>query len=300
MRDQNHTLLSLKEAQAAFKSLNLAIIEHTKWLVHWNKYIVCDVELTEKDLSECAADHCGFGRWLYSSDANFLKDLMMFQQVELLHNQVHLHVDGMMKNAANGLPITQQHFEVYVDVEKELSKYMIDLRDEIYRQIFSFDYLTSTLTRQAIFDVLYKEYARISRNDESTCIVLIDLDHFKQINDKYGHQVGDEVLKFVTDYFSRHLRPYDSIGRYGGEEFILCLPDVTLEDAGIFMERLRQDLSQQEIRMDQGVCLSATVSMGIAPMLPSESVKAVIKHADRVLYQAKKQGRNRVELWSGN
>ena len=297
MRDQNHMLLSLKEAKAAFKSLNLGIIEHTKWLAHWNKYIVCNVELTEKNLSECAANHCGFGRWLYSSDANFLKNLMIYQHVELLHNQIHLHVDGMMKNAANGLPITQQQFEVYVDMEKEFSKYMIDLRDEIYRQIFSFDYLTSTLTRQAIFDVLYKEYARISRNDESSCIVLIDLDHFKKVNDKYGHQAGDEVLKFVTDYFIRHLRPYDSIGRYGGEEFILCLPDATLEDAGIFMDRLRQDLSQQEIRMDQGVCLLLTVSMGIAPMLPSESVKAVIEHADRVLYLAKKQGRNRVELW---
>ncbi len=300
MRDQTYILLSLEEAQAAFDSLNLAIIEHTKWLVHWNKYIICDVSLTSKDLSECTIDHCGFNEWLQSTDADFLNDLEIFPQVEHLHDQVHQCVDEIMKKAAQCLPITKQQFDIYINVEKELSKFMINLRDEIYRIIFSYDYLTSTLTRQAIFHVLHMEYSRVNRNSEQSCIVLIDLDHFKKINDKHGHQAGDEVLVAVANYFSKNLRPYDSIGRYGGEEFLLCLPDITFDNALITMDRLRQNISSQKIYTDQGICLSLTVSMGVAPLLKGENIKTIIHHADQALYQAKSKGRNRVELWKAD
>jgi len=297
MPDQTYTLLSLEEAQAAFDSLNLAIIEHTKWLVHWNKFIICDVSLTAEDMSECSVENCGFNQWLHSTDADFLHDLEIDTQVEHLHNQVHQCVNEIMNNVAQGLSITQQQFDIYINEETELTKYLINLRDEIYRVIFSYDFLTSTLTRQAIFHVLSIEHARVNRNAEQSCIVLIDLDHFKKVNDKYGHPAGDKILMAVADFFSKNLRSYDSIGRYGGEEFILCLPDITLRNAGVTMDRLRHKLSQLEIYTDDGTCLSLTVSMGIAPMSQGVSVKTIIKHADQALYKAKNWGRNRVELW---
>jgi GGDEF domain-containing protein len=222
-QDQNYTLLSLKVAQAAFESLNAAIVEHTKWMVQWNRKVICDGMQIGKDLSEWSAENCEFGRWLDSDEASFLKELEIFQQVESLHKQVHLPVNAIMKNTARGQPITQQQFDNYVEAEKDFSRLLVSLRDEIYRLIFSYDYLTGTLTRQAIFHVLRMEYERVKRDAENSCIVMIDLDCFKSINDKYGHQAGDKVLEVVAEHFSKHLRPYDSIGRYGGER-VFTLP----------------------------------------------------------------------------
>ncbi|MDH5570799.1 MAG: diguanylate cyclase [Gammaproteobacteria bacterium] len=300
MQDQNYTLLSLKVAQAAFKSLNSAIIEHTKWMVQWNRELVCDGVRIRKDLTEWTAKNCEFGHWLASDESSFLEDLEIFQQVESLHKQVHISVIEMMGNAAQGQSITQQQFDNHIEVEKEFSKLLVSLRDEIYRLIFSYDYLTGTLTRQAIFHVLSMEHERVKRDAENSCLVMIDMDNFKSINDKYGHLAGDKVLVSVAEYFSNHLRPYDSIGRYGGEEFLLCLPDVTVDEARNTMERLRQEVSQREICIQEGICLSLTVSMGIAPLLPTEDIKTVVEYADQAMYQAKMKGRNRVEVWREN
>jgi len=297
MFDQKCTLLSLKEAQAAFESLNFVIAEHAKWLVNWNKHIICDMPLSIEDLVEYAPDHCEFGLWLESEAAAFLKNLEMFQKVDFLHNRVHQLVNEMLKSRVQNVPITQQQFDVYLDTEKSFSMLLIDLRDEIYRLIFSFDYLTGTLTRQAIFHVLYMEQARINRYTDNSCVVMLDLDRFKAINDGHGHQVGDKVLLAVAEHFIEHLRPYDSIGRYGGEEFLICLPDVTQDEAKKTMGRISEDLSRLEINVNQQLDLSVTVSIGIAPMFPGESMETVIEHADSALYQAKEQGRNRVELW---
>ena len=299
MRDHHYTLLSLKEAQAAFESLSSAIVEHAKWLVHWNKHIICNMPLTIEDLSEFSPDHCEFSLWLESAEADFLKELEISQQMNLLHKRVHQFVNEILRSRAQDLPITQKQFDSFLQAEKAFTSMLINLRDEIYRLIFSYDYLTGTLTRQAIYHVLYMEQARINRNAVSSCIVMVDLDWFKVINDEHGHQAGDEVLVAVAEHFISHLRPYDSIGRYGGEEFLLCLPDITQYEAKKTMERISRDLSRLDIYTHQQIHLSVTVSMGVASMLPGVNMETVIEHADMALYQAKSRGRNRVELYSG-
>jgi diguanylate cyclase (GGDEF)-like protein len=125
---------------------------------------------------------------------------------------------------------------------------------------------------------------------------MADLDHFKRINDQYGHSAGDRALVRVAATFERHLRPYDLAARYGGEEFLIVLPGTTLEAAAVTAERIRQDIG--EIRLTE--CPSGVAaSLGVAGWKTGETPEALIRRADDALYNAKRSGRNRVEVASG-
>jgi len=126
---------------------------------------------------------------------------------------------------------------------------------------------------------------------------LLDVDHFKNINDQYGHAIGDKVLFSVTSYLIDNLRPYDSLCRYGGEEFLICLPNTTIESSHAIVERIRLELSRQEMCVPEGGCVTMTASFGIAPMSTASDLDETIKQADKALYQAKSGGRNRVVVW---
>jgi diguanylate cyclase (GGDEF)-like protein len=126
---------------------------------------------------------------------------------------------------------------------------------------------------------------------------MVDLDLFKSINDTYGHQAGDAVLEAVAGYFLRSLRKYDHIYRYGGEEFVLVLPDTRPDAARPVVERLRKGLAGLAIELPDGPLLRMTASFGIAPLAPDGSVRDSIEHADAAMYAAKEAGRNQVRVW---
>ncbi len=136
---------------------------------------------------------------------------------------------------------------------------------------------------------------RCDRSGAPFCIAILDLDFFKKINDKYGHQTGDAVLKAFADCGTETVRPLDCFGRYGGEEFEVMLTQTDLDGAKIVAERLRKAISSlnfSAISPD----LRLTVSIGLARYRPGEDITAVEKRADAALYRAKAGGRNRVEV----
>ena len=122
---------------------------------------------------------------------------------------------------------------------------------------------------------------------------MADLDHFKSVNDRYGHLVGDGVLREVAARLMGSLRPYDSIGRYGGEEFLIVEPGCTLEKATMLAERLRQFIAGEIIRQPS-IDVAITCSLGVAYAIQTEDLDHILKAADAALYRAKLQGRNRV------
>jgi diguanylate cyclase (GGDEF)-like protein len=126
---------------------------------------------------------------------------------------------------------------------------------------------------------------------------LADLDHFKQVNDRFGHRAGDRVLAEAAQFFQTHLRPYDSVYRYGGEEFLFCLPDTDAHKARPIIDRLRQRLSESTVALDDGTGLRVTCSFGIAEIDRSAELSTILERADQALYAAKAAGRNRVSLW---
>lgn len=159
----------------------------------------------------------------------------------------------------------------------------------------STDSLTGVANRREFMQRAEQEIARVLRNQNALCLLSMDLDHFKKVNDKYGHQVGDEVLKSVTGVCEHILRPGDLLGRVGGEEFAVLLPETRFDEASVVAERLRSAIEQHQTQSN-GAQIKSTVSIGIAVFDPQQdSLKELLKKADDQLYQAKNNGRNRVE-----
>jgi diguanylate cyclase (GGDEF)-like protein len=164
----------------------------------------------------------------------------------------------------------------------------IESLDRLARQ----DPLTGLLNRRALMEALEGELARALRYGGELSLVLLDVDHFKSINDRFGHSAGDEVLRRLGDVLGHSVRCVDAVGRYGGEEFMLVLPQTPLRGAQVFAEALRLRIAQVVF---ESVPETVTVSVGIAGLDPNAgSAKALIDAADRALYRAKRSGRNRV------
>lgn len=157
------------------------------------------------------------------------------------------------------------------------------------------DTLTGSFNRRWLEHIYSRESTRCAFNGQPLSLLMLDVDNFKEYNDRHGHLAGDHALCLVVDTLTKQLRPADSLVRYGGEEFVILLPDMALADARNVGERLRSSLEQvSTFPSPIGTLPGVTISIGVAPMQPSDSLDALIQIADSALYQAKAGGRNRV------
>lgn len=161
------------------------------------------------------------------------------------------------------------------------------------KQLSMRDSLTGLLNRRAYAEQLKKQVARVCRNNSPLLMVIADIDEFKEINDRYGHLVGDEVLKQVAQWLQKSFRQYDIVARYGGEEFVIVLENINLDTANKTLNRLREDIARNTFR-----CVNAsvelTLSFGVAEFRQGECPAKVFERADLALYQAKSAGRNQI------
>ena len=159
------------------------------------------------------------------------------------------------------------------------------------------DILTNLLNRRAMEEALLQQTQRCVRFAEPAALVMPDIDHFKAINDSHGHDVGDTVIRRVAQTVTANIRNIDVLARWGGEEFLLILPNVDQAGACALADRIRQAIAQQSVPAE-GATLQFTVSLGIAMFQPSHpDHETWIKHADQALYDAKHGGRNRTAVW---
>ena len=164
---------------------------------------------------------------------------------------------------------------------------------ELVNKLVREDQLTGALNRRGLDDALVREAARAERNRTPLCIALIDIDNFKKINDSFGHQVGDIVLVHLVAIIKETIRTNDLIGRYGGEEFLLLLPDSRIDEATAVMVRLQRKLAGKPISWGNQQLL-VTFSAGVAPRHAGESEAVLINRADQALYEAKRVGKDRI------
>ncbi|MBA6418848.1 diguanylate cyclase [Pseudomonas neustonica] len=157
------------------------------------------------------------------------------------------------------------------------------------------DPLTGLFNRRHIIELTEKELARHHRRPSNLTFMLMDIDHFKQINDQFGHDMGDRALVAVSKALQGALREQDFIGRWGGEEFLVILPDTDLEQATASAERLRSAIESLELEQD-GERVSVTLSIGITQYRAEELLSSAVARADHALYAGKSAGRNRVEI----
>jgi diguanylate cyclase (GGDEF)-like protein len=166
---------------------------------------------------------------------------------------------------------------------------------EQIRELVNVDSLTGVYNRRRLFEVIHEESSRYSRSPGSFSICLLDIDHFKQVNDTYGHQAGDVILKAVAQGVAGDLRTIDCFGRYGGEEFLIVLPQTPLDGARIKAERVLARVASLKFPLI-GDGFQITVSIGVAEYHNDETTDDTLQRADKALYEAKDAGRNVVRV----
>ena len=174
----------------------------------------------------------------------------------------------------------------------ELQGQLIDARERLRAEAMH-DSLTGLFNHAAFLDQLDKEILRARRQHTPLAVIMADLDHFKTINDRYGHLTGDSVLRETARRLRTSLRASDVIGRYGGEEFIVAAPGCTTGDAALLAERLRSSICDAPIEVPTGK-IKVTLSLGVAAAINAST--SLLRAADEALYRAKDAGRNRVEI----
>lgn len=215
-------------------------------------------------------------------------------------NNRDLKIKGLEQGASDYItkPFDPEELVARVKVHLKVKNLQDDLKrtNELLLELSNTDHLTGLFNRRYLMDALDKEVQRSSRKGGNLSLLILDIDHFKNVNDTYGHLQGDAVLQKVALQLQKELRNYDIAARYGGEEFIAVLPDATLKEAAFVADRIRMSIQSSKFNgaLSQ---LVLTVSLGVALYAPEDgtTVDGFIKRADDALYRAKANGRNRVE-----
>lgn len=209
-----------------------------------------------------------------------LGEIINILDVALLETR-SLHSNKEVKKARGQVQRTEQDIEA---LKNEL---------EVLKELVHTDQPTGALNRAGLEASLLREAARADRNNDSLCLVLLDLDDFKLFNDTYGHQTGDRALFHLVNITKKSLRPSDIIARFGGEEFVILLPNTTIELATLVTKRLQDNLVENSL-LHAGQSIPITFSAGVAARIRYEHQNSVIGRADRALYLAKNGGKNKI------
>ncbi|MDR1380076.1 MAG: sensor domain-containing diguanylate cyclase [Tannerella sp.] len=175
--------------------------------------------------------------------------------------------------------------------------YKLQILTEKLERLAHIDALTGVYNRHYFVEYVTLQIEKIKRNKSNGFIVMFDLDFFKKINDTYGHTAGDEVLRVVPSRIRLCIRPYDILARFGGEEFIIFIQQIDMENVCNIVERCRIALEDKPI-LYEGRTISVTASFGIAELIPEDGINIAVVHADEALYSAKKGGRNRYSVYN--
>jgi two-component system cell cycle response regulator len=196
-------------------------------------------------------------------------------------------------------PVDENELLARIRTQLRRKKYQDELRQDLEDTVNLSvkDGLTGIFNRRYLDTHIEQIVAQYSTNQKPFCLLMIDMDHFKQVNDGYGHQAGDEVLQTLTKVLKEQIRVTDLFARYGGEEFVIVLCDADITAATVVAERLRVAVEAVEFKISaQNEPLHKTLSMGLAEYKPLETAKTLIERADGALYEAKESGRNKVVL----
>lgn len=282
----------------ALEQLHQATRDHAEWHENLLRAIVCRQPFDVSDLAESAHLNCPFGRWYYERAPAELWGQPTFAAIGTEHERLHRIAAKLLREVAAEVPIVRQDFEDLVAGCARLRLALDTLRNEIQGALGNRDTLTDAYCRAEMLPDLREWRALAQRGVQQCCIVFMDVDHLKQINDTYGHHVGDQVLSAAVRYLGRCLRPYDKVFRYGGDEFLITLPGADLEIGRTVITRVREGLARNPLAADPGgIALHVTASFGLALLDPDVTVEESIERADQALLLAKTAGRNRAISW---
>lgn len=282
-----------QELQSAIAELDQAIFSHEQWYKSLLRILISRVPAEPADLRPDAHQHCRFGQWYGNVSTTLLRDHPAFISLGDAHEKMHVYARTLLQLVSDNKPVTTGQLDQFENALDKMRLEIQSLRHELSEVIQSQDPLTGAQNRASLLPWLREQQALSQRRGQHCALAMLDLDHFKQVNDKHGHLVGDRVLISTVQCLQAILRPYDRIYRYGGEEFLLCMPGTTPEEAREVAERMCHAVAAQRIQIEgSNKILQVTASLGVAMLDPSRSVEASIEAADTAMYRGKKSGRN--------
>ncbi|MEJ2060832.1 MAG: diguanylate cyclase [Gammaproteobacteria bacterium] len=289
--------ISHEELQAAHQQLEQAIYNHEQWYKDLIRSVVCRLPHDHRDLAKDAHHHCRFGQWYYGNSPEALHHHPAFMAMEAEHERMHKLAARLLIAAEETTPIDTALYDNFANSLERLRLQIYSLNREIRDFLYNRDSLTGAESRLAMLAKLREVHELAKRNVQKSCIVVMDLDHFKEINDSYGHVIGDRVLVATVNYLKANLRPYDTIYRYGGEEFLISMPSTDIQTCFKVVERLREGLAVTTMAESSQQPIFMTASFGIVELESDTSVEESIDRADKAMYASKTSGRNQSRIW---
>lgn len=239
-----------------------------------------------------------FGLWVLHKGDLLLPESVEIIELKRLIESIQLQIHGLTKKA-----LQSNERNVFLNQLDELvtSSTMVlsAITERTIIQEGGRDALTKLFNRRFLRTILQRETQASISTGKRFAVVLVDVDHFKKINDTYGHNGGDSVLRQMAEVLLSQVRAGDFVFRYGGEEFLLLLSDITTEQAQAVSEKIRLAIEDASLALDQNKSLSITISLGIAMHDGHPDHGLTVTNADAALYAAKQNGRNRCMLWKG-
>lgn len=289
--------LSREDLQGMLSQLEQALINHQQWFAAAMRSITCKLPSDQCDLGPEAHQVCRFGQWYYSEVPEKLRDYPGFIALGEAHKLMHQLAAKLLIESQAGNLIKSFDYDNFANALERMRLEISALTRELENLLYNHDSLTGAITRFGILPAFREQQALIIRGVQSCGIVMMDLDNFKKINDLRGHLAGDCVLTASVHYMIEHLRPYDKIFRYGGEEFLILMQHTELAVCYEMVERLREGLASMAINFDDKEPIHITASFGVVLLDPDVPVETSIDRADKAMYAAKAAGRNCVRKW---
>lgn len=287
-----------RDAEEVVRSLAPALATHARWVQHIHATLISRSAPDERDLAPGSDRRSALGRWLAEQEDGCLGRLPERGAALADLRVTHEIARSMCRAVAQGRPIASAEYHAFAEALAALDGNLEALVSKLWDMLRHTDPLTGIATRFALLPRLHEERERIARTGAESSLCMLDLDRFKAINDRHGHDAGDRALSAVSTYLVRNVRRYDHVCRYGGEEFMLLLPDTAPVAAAPVIDRLRVGLAELEIEIGANKRLSISGSFGIAPLLADRSIEDSLRNADAAMYAAKRAGGNLVRLWA--
>lgn len=299
---QNHVSivkLSDEDVRVVVQQLEGALSKHTDWLKRLHRVVICRLAPDPDNLADNAHHRCEFGRWYYQDAHPSLRDNEVFRAIGEMHQIMHGYARDLLIKMEQARQFGVADYDTFINQSIAFHARVRQLQLDILNHLAVSDPMTGMPNRRQMLPWLREEAERRRRGGARGCVCMIDLDYFKNINDALGHHAGDAVLEMVARYILKTLRPYDSAYRYGGDEFLLCLPNTDPDTVRGAMNRLRAGIESLPVETSgkAGTILRLGASIGIAELDPEVTVEEVIARADHAMLAAKETGRDRVIIW---
>ena len=290
-------MMDSENLEGALQELARALDNHEQWHKDLTRTIICRLPVDYRDVADDAHRQCRFGQWYYGSVAPHFRTHAVFAAMEVEHERMHRLAAELLKSSASAMRIAPEDYDDFANAIDRVRLEIHTLQRELEESLVHHDSLTGAESRLDMLTSLGEMRELGKRRHQPCCMALMDVDDFKGVNDTHGHLIGDEVLKASVRYLRGHLRPYDHVFRYGGEEFLILLPDTDLETGRLTIERIREGLAAAPLAQDGQMAVHATASFGVAAVDPDATIEESLDRADKMMYAAKDSGRNCVRVW---